>query len=422
MSYGASESEALPASRRWRMVVLSVVFLNVAAAVGYARFGYPLLLPALRADLGLSYSQAGGLATASMVGYLLASAASGVLASIFGARLVVIAGTIGIAVGLLGFSAANGFVSALALQLLIGMSSGTSNIPALALLGRWFSRHNPGLAVGLAMGGAGIAMLVNGAVVPAVLSDSTGGWRQAALYMAGVVLAIGALELLALSEPPSKSASTPPDGSLSHQGQLPLWSTPFRSRLVRQLGVLYFWFGVTSALLVTYFVSYLSDTLHLDAARLGSLWALTGLLGVFSGVVWGAIADQVGYRRGLTLAYLVTAACFGLLILSWATPAAYAAAVLIGLSQVSVPVIMAAIFSRTPADDSAAAGLGIVTAVHGLGQVSGPIAGGAVVDIGGSFLPCLVMGGAVALVGAYQSRLLRLPEPPLAYTNGQGDA
>jgi fucose permease len=61
-------------------VVLTVGTLVVFGALGLARFGYTMLLPAMQAGLGLDNTQAGGLATANLVGYLVLSVAGGALA------------------------------------------------------------------------------------------------------------------------------------------------------------------------------------------------------------------------------------------------------------------------------------------------------------------------------------------------------
>ncbi|MBV9469483.1 MAG: YbfB/YjiJ family MFS transporter, partial [Abitibacteriaceae bacterium] len=45
--------------------------LAPAVAIGFGRFAYALILPAIRINLGWSYAQAGGLNTANAVGYLL---------------------------------------------------------------------------------------------------------------------------------------------------------------------------------------------------------------------------------------------------------------------------------------------------------------------------------------------------------------
>src|SRR3546814_5479729 len=42
-----------------------------AVAVGFARFGYAMILPAMKSDIHLNYAQAGWLNTANSLGYLL---------------------------------------------------------------------------------------------------------------------------------------------------------------------------------------------------------------------------------------------------------------------------------------------------------------------------------------------------------------
>jgi predicted MFS family arabinose efflux permease len=54
-------------SRFWVVAALS---LGPAVANSFARFAYALLLPAMRAELSLNYSQAGSLNTANALGYL----------------------------------------------------------------------------------------------------------------------------------------------------------------------------------------------------------------------------------------------------------------------------------------------------------------------------------------------------------------
>ena len=44
--------------------------LGPAAALGFGRFAYALLLPSMRADLGWTYAEAGALNAANALGYL----------------------------------------------------------------------------------------------------------------------------------------------------------------------------------------------------------------------------------------------------------------------------------------------------------------------------------------------------------------
>jgi len=51
-----------------RFSVVAALSLGPAVSNSFARFAYALMLPAMRADLGLNYSQAGALNTANAIG------------------------------------------------------------------------------------------------------------------------------------------------------------------------------------------------------------------------------------------------------------------------------------------------------------------------------------------------------------------
>ena len=71
------------ASYRW--VVLGMGFLAVFGALGFGRFGYSAILPAMQKDLGISSAAAGSLASWNLAGYMVMAALGGLLASRFGA-------------------------------------------------------------------------------------------------------------------------------------------------------------------------------------------------------------------------------------------------------------------------------------------------------------------------------------------------
>lgn len=64
------EAPASAAIARPLLVALGLM-VGPAAALGLGRFAYALVLPAMRADLHLSFAAAGGLNTANALGYLL---------------------------------------------------------------------------------------------------------------------------------------------------------------------------------------------------------------------------------------------------------------------------------------------------------------------------------------------------------------
>ena len=61
--------------RQHTLVLAAGLSFGSAIALGLTRFSYALLLPAMKADLGWSFAQAGAMNTANALGYLLGALA-----------------------------------------------------------------------------------------------------------------------------------------------------------------------------------------------------------------------------------------------------------------------------------------------------------------------------------------------------------
>ena len=75
----SNAAQAAPAhasrSRRHTLVLAAGLSFGSAIALGLTRFSYALLLPAMKADLGWNFAQAGAMNTANALGYLLGALA-----------------------------------------------------------------------------------------------------------------------------------------------------------------------------------------------------------------------------------------------------------------------------------------------------------------------------------------------------------
>lgn len=142
-------AKALPFHYSW--IVLAVGTLVVFGALGLARFGYTMVLPSMQLGLGLSNTQAGGIATANLIGYLALSVLGGALAARYGPRVVITVGLTVAAVGMLLTGFANSFATAAAWRVLTGIGSGASNVPVMGMLAAWFVQRRRAWAAGLAL-------------------------------------------------------------------------------------------------------------------------------------------------------------------------------------------------------------------------------------------------------------------------------
>jgi MFS family permease len=177
------------------------------------------------------------------------------------------------------------------------------------------------------------------------------------------------------------------------------------------LGIVYFFYGLSYVIYMTFFAAYLVKEMGRPQAYAGTLWFTVGVLSIFCGVIWGGISDRLGRSRGSALAYLVLAVSYIIYALVRAPAGFYLSAILFGLTAWSIPTIMAAAAGDFVGPRLAPAGLGFITLFFGIGQAIGPALGGYLADSTHSFtLPFLVAAG-ISLAGSVSSLFLRKPGP-----------
>jgi MFS family permease len=398
----------------WIILIMGV--LVVFGSLGLARFGYSVILPSMQAGLGMNNTQAGGLVTANLLGYVILSVLGGALAVRYGPRNVIAVGLVFTGGGMLLTGLAGSFATATVWRALTGIGSGASNVPVMGLLAAWFAAKRRGLASGIAVGGSSVALILVGPLVPRLLSVyGESGWRVSWFLFAGIVLALAVLGFFLLRNRPAEMGLRPAgDDSTNdspvtrHSSPAPLdWGRVYRSTTVWHLGLVYIAFGLSYIVYMTFFTKYLIAEGGYSKEAAGNLFMIMGWFSLISGLIWGMVSDAIGRKRALILVYLIHAVAFGLFGL-WRTPTGFTvSAILFGLAAWSVPAIMSATCGDLLGPRLAPAALGFITMFFGLGQAIGPSVAGAIADTRGSFSLAFVLAAVVALVGAGAAALLR---------------
>ena len=399
-------------------IVLATGTLVVFGALGLARYGYTMLLPAMQSDLGLDNTEAGALASANLVGYLTLALVGGALAAHYGPRIVITFGLTLAAIGMLLTGLAGSFATAALWRALTGVGSGASNVPVMGLLAAWFVQRRRGLAAGIGVTGSSLGLILLGPLVPQVLVVwGPNGWRVCWFLFGGMTLALAALAYGVLRNRPSELGLLPlgangesavnesqPQGGLH-------WGRVYRSGTIWHVGLIYVAFGFSYIIYMTFFSKYLIAEGGYTPKEAGKLFMFMGWLSLLCGLLWGAISDAIGRKKTLIMVYLIQAAAFALFALWPARPGFVLSAVLFGVTAWSIPAIMAALCGDLLGPRLAPAGLGFITLFFGLGQAVGPSVAGLVADATHSFAPALLLAAGVALLGAVASLLLRNPVP-----------
>jgi MFS family permease len=394
-------------------VILAVGTLVVFCALGLARFGYTMVLPAMQAGLGLSNAQAGGLATANLIGYLALSVLGGALAARYGPRIVITAGLSVAAAGMLLTGLSDSFAEAAAWRAITGMGSGASNVPAIGLLAAWFVQRRRGLAAGIGVTGSSFALIVLGFFVPPVL-DGYGwnGWRMCWFFFAGITLGTAVFSFIILRNCPSDLGLLPlgapkGDSTATVVARELNWSSVYRSGVVWHLGLIYVAFGFSYIIYMTFFTKYLITEGGYTQAAAGRLFMIMGWFSLLCGLFWGSVSDRLGRKTALVTVYIIQAFAFSLFALWPSSPGFVLSAVLFGFSAWSIPAIMAATCGDLLGPRLAPAGLGFITLFFGIGQAAGPGVAGIMADASHTLSPALLLASGAALLGAVGSLFLR---------------
>ena len=159
-------------------------------ALGLARFAYALLLPAMRADLGWSYADAGAINTANAAGYLAGALLATPTARWMGIKPAFLIALVATAATVAADGLTARFTALLFLRFLAGLSGGIVFVTGGAMTAATSgATERAPLALGMYFAGGGLGIAISALAVPSLL-DSV-GWR-------GGWLVLGALSAVAI--------------------------------------------------------------------------------------------------------------------------------------------------------------------------------------------------------------------------------
>lgn len=167
----------------------------------------PLLLPLIREDLGINFTQAGMLSAAGMASYALGQIPAGYLSDRYGPKRLFFIGLTGWSVLSLSFGLITSFPLALANQFAAGAFRSLLFAPGLAQLASWFPKERRATAMSLFMlGGASGSILLS--LTGPQLAQAF-GWRNTFILFSVMGIAAAVLYGLLARDPPRSAARQP---------------------------------------------------------------------------------------------------------------------------------------------------------------------------------------------------------------------
>ena len=396
-------------------IIAAMGFLVTVLAHGFGRMSYSVILPSMKDGLGLNYTQLGSIATGNFIGYLCLAIVGGFLAARFGVRKVVFISLVVIGVSLFLTGLSNSFVFAFFMRLVTGAGNGGSYVPIMALPAAWFIMKRRGLATGIVSAGIGSGLFISGMMLPPIISAfGLHGWRYAWFVLGVTVFVLAFVCFAFLRDNPKEKGlglCGGEGGQAAPQGPRVTLFSAFRDIVVEpeiwKLAGVYFMYGFSYIIYLTFFVAYLTKEMQVPATTAGRIFGVLGIFSIFCGIIYGWLSDLLGRRYGSMLAYLTLALAYLVFVFWKDYTGYYLSAAVFGIAAFSIPTIMAAAAGDAVGGRLAPAGLGFITLFFGIGQALGPLIGGYIKDATGTFTYAFLLSLAVSLAGACGSLVLK---------------
>lgn len=394
------------------VAIIACGVMVTLVTVALARLSFGLILPPMRAALGLSYEQAGQLGTATALGYVSLVMVAGALASRRGGRASILLGLVFVITGFSGLSVASAFWQLLVLMTLLGFGTAFAYTPLISLIATWFPQRR-GLVIGLLNSGVGLGLMCAGAFVPWLSSAYDDGWRLVWMLFAATGLVTLVAALLFLHNPPRPIADGEATGDAPDRRR-EIRRSVFRSPYVVTVGLTYGIIGMTYIVQAIFMFSY-ALAAGVEPHVAGRLASFMGLLGIICGPIWGSVSDRLGRGQSLMLAMAFAFVSTAIPVISPTLIGFGAHYVILGVAVTGMFTSALAASTESVSAHAAPLAVSYVTLFFAAGQLIGPTAAGWLIGFEGGFRLTFGVSAAFTFIGALLGwRLTRivLPVPP----------
>ncbi len=355
------------------------------------RFAYGLALPAMKADLALSYAQSGWLNTANAAGYLIGALPAARVIDRLGARPTLVLGMLATAIAIAGSGLTRSFELISLLRLVAGITGALTFVAGGSIasqIAAWPGARQS-LTIGLYLGGVGLGILLSGLFAPAILAlDPWGPLQPWQLAWLAIALLSAGLTAVAFRFAPDEHAAGA--GGATRRAPWPIAS--FAPALIA-----YLLFGAAYIGYMTFIVAYVANQGY-GVVAVSAFWSLLGLASVVCPWVWARPIDRLRGGRALALLLVVLLVANALPLVSAHPAVTLASATLFGLSFTAVVASVIAIHRRNLPAEAMPSAIAVLTMAFAAGQIAGPVASGAIADLMGGLAWSLVFSVATLAV------------------------
>ena len=397
----------------WAWVVLGAGFATLFVTFSIRVGSYPVLLPEMIRELGLTKAEAGLIKSAFSLVYLIMTPVTGWLTDRVGGRKVISLFCLLLGGGTFMMGTVETLGGAMAYYAVAGAGAAATWVPVSTLVQRWFGAGKRGLALGILSPSYGIGFGVMGLVLPALVSRF--GWRLGWFVPGVAAAALLVVNGLLLRDDPRQKGLRPwGEGPLESEVVGKAAKVAYGA-IVRQgrfwiIGAAYLAISYGTYTLVDFIVTYGSLELGLPYRTASFAIALIAFSGVAGGFLLMAVSDRVGRKASLALTQ--ASAGLGIFWILLAGPSPFGlmtGAAFFGFFYGAVWPMYAALGRDLFPREVTGTVVGLLSSFYGVGAMVSPVVTGHLADVTGSFRWAFVIAGgacmaSVGLIGFLKKR------------------
>jgi sugar phosphate permease len=398
----------------WAWVVLGTsfvtLFINYSIRIG----AYSVLLPKMIQDLQINMAQAGMIRAGYFLTYILFSPITGWLMDRIGGRLVISSFCLFLGMGALLMGEASSLSTAIFYHAIVGIGAAAVWTPVTALIQKWFGTTRRGLALGILSPSYALGFGLMGVVLPAVVRDYS--WRMGWYLLGASGLVLIAINFLLLRDSPEKLGLLPWGENSKPIPFLPPSELPFtywdilKDRKFWLIGASYLFISLGVYIVSDFIVTYGVVELKIPYPVASTFISVMALASIVGGFTFMALSDFIGRARSLVILQSLLATAILLVILSNGN---------ISLLTVGIgwfgfiygpiwPMYAACARDYFPKQVSGTV-IGLLTLFYGVGAMVGPMIGGHLADLMGTFKWAFGLGAFASLFAGFLIGFLKRP-------------
>lgn len=379
-----------PGAAGWPVTVALAGACLMAAAVGIGRFAYTPLLPPMQEALSWSVTQAGDMASANFLGYMVGALMAAGLSQGQTRRLWLLAGMLLSAVTTTAGVMLVSFGAWLVCRFFAGVASAFCLVLGTALVIEFLSRQTRPQLGALHFSGVGSGVMIS--VLVLELTRLT----RASVFGQWAALGLASLGLFAVAWAILRRLPALLGAEGNALGAAATASQPMTA-LLKKLIAAYGVFGFGYIVTATYIVA-MARRLDQMALIEPLTWIVFGVCAAPSILVWQCLAHRLGMFPTLRLAYGIEAggvilAGFGSGYVALMVGSALLGGTFMGITALGL------LAARQAAGNHQWRVIGWMTASFGLGQLLGPAVAGRLAQLTGGFAAPSLVAAILLLIG-----------------------